>query len=95
MKLIHIRLNGPGGYAIPITFSDLFIFGGLHKQRAGDTVEVLTAFIDRWKHCKVHYNDLTAPTPGNVVAALRQLRTWAGECPDESWEVKVKECVAP
>lgn len=62
-----------------------FSIRDLDGKRAGDTIEVMAAIVE--KTGTRRFTDYWAPTPGNAGAALNTLLTWARANPDATWSV--------
>lgn len=71
---------------VTYNYSPLFPFGTLNKMLAGTSLPLLDAFIAQYGNC-LQYPDYWAPTPGNVVYAVKILHGWAVEHPDGVWNV--------
>lgn len=75
-----------------ITYNYAHVFGSLvsdlEGKTAAETLPLLVKFVERYPDAEPYERDYWAPTPGNVVAAIKRLISFAKAHPEGVWSVR-------
>lgn len=84
-------VGGTNECELNITYNYGEVFGDLVRElngrKAVDTIEELQAFVDKWPNARPYKSDYWAPTPGNAVAAIKRLLSFATQNPNGTWHI--------